>query len=332
MSELIKIIMLGGQGSGKTCYMLAMYAAMQMGKHGFTITTINQDESVRLNELWERLVRTQGRDRWPSGTNQIHNYTFEFTEGLDSKIRFDWLDYRGDAMSEAATSDEITELRNQILQSSGLFLCISGEYLRETITDSNLAEVIVKTKARFMTDYMIRYGSNIRRQERQYFPIIITISKYDLCGHRPHLELIEDIKHIFSPLFTSESYWYLMVCPVTLGRDLANNKDRGGIFPQNIHFPLIFALYCKLGQMGKSERAILQENEEILEDLLDRNSFMRWIQRNKITELQNEIDRNKASLIKINNLMRRIVKELSDTNAKIYHSGLEVDFSIQNKS
>ncbi len=324
MNEKIKIIMLGGTGSGKTCYMLAMYAAMQMGKHGFTISTVDQDENVRLNNLWENLIGTQGRDRWPEGTIQIKNYIFEFTEGLDSSIRFEWLDYRGGAMSEEATSNDVAELRRHIAESSGFFLCVSGEDLKSRITDNNLVEIMVKTKARFMTDYLVKHGKNILREDRQYFPIIITITKYDLCRHRTHSELIEDIKQIFPPLFNLHSHWFVMICPVTLGKSLAENEDRGKIFPENIHFPLIFALYCKLAKIAKTQHQILNESNEMIDNLEAQDALMRFLRHRKIMYLDNKIQRIETNLEKIDNLLMRIIKELNDTEANIYFNGEEV--------
>ncbi|MDF5711445.1 MAG: hypothetical protein PUP90_28160 [Nostoc sp. S4] len=327
MNEKIKIIMLGGTGSGKTCYMLAMYAAMQMGRHGFTISTVDPDENVRLNNLWENLIGTQGRDRWPEGTIEIKNYIFEFTEGLNSSIIFEWLDYRGGAMSEEATNNEVAELRRHIAESSGFFLCISGEDLRYPITDNSLVEVMVKTKARFMTDYLVQHGKNISREDRQYFPVIITITKFDLCYHRTHSELIEDIKRIFPPLFNLNSHWFVMICPVTLGISLAQNGDTGKIFPQNIHFPLIFALYCQLAKIGKLKEERLNEDKEIIDDWFEQNFFIRLFQSRKnreISDLENKIEEIENSLGKIDNLLMRIVKELNDTEANIYFNGTEV--------
>ncbi len=322
--------MLGDSGSGKTCYMLAMYAAMQMGDHGFTITTVDPDENVRLNNLWANLISTVGSRRWPDKTNQMKTYKFEFSEGLDSSIRFEWLDYRGGALSQESASDsDIVELRNQILQSSGLFFCISGEHLREKITAGSLPKVIVESKARFMTDYLVHLRKRVKREERQYFPIIITVSKYDLCYDRPKEELLEDIKKVFKPVFAEHTHWLVMICPVSLGKGLAFDKHSSKIIPKNLHLPLIFALYCKLGEIRKRQNEMYKNNDEILDKLLNSSAFTRIAQGSKIANLEKKLENIDKYREQINHLMKRIVVELKKQNADIYYNGQEIDFNFK---
>lgn len=325
--ERRKMIMLGGSGCGKTCYMLAMYGAMRVGRHGFAITT-NPDENVRLNKSWDDLNLIKGRDRWPEGTVGIKNYSFELSSGLESILRFtkfDWLDYRGGAMSEEGTIQEVAVLRQHIADSSGFFLCISGEHLREPVTNYNVVEIMSRSQSNLMTNYLIQHGRNIPREKREYFPIIITITKYDLCCSRDHDELIKDVKQIFPALFTPNSNWLVMICPVTLGTSLANNKDEANLFPQNIHFPLIFAVYCMLKEICEKQVEIVSNKEQTLKNFLAAHPLIQWINRGKISKLEAEIKKIDSDLDKVGELIDQIKEELNDSDANIYFNGRQLD-------
>ena len=313
---------------------------MQFGSHGFTITAVDPiisdkknaprtiDENVRLNALWATIVNESGKQRWPLGDDQIRIYNFEFSEGLDSKIKFEWVDYRGAAMSEEYNKLEVQELKQHFLQSSGVFLCISGEYLKEKITERNIARIVVDTKANFMLKYLVDFGKQIQKEKRQFFPIIITISQYDRCYQRANEELIEDIKKIFPPLFIENAYWNVMICPVSLGKELALNPDYGRIVPKNVDIPIIFALYCKLGQIRKSQDQEYRKNLAILDDLEESNSFIRWIRwigSDKIRNIKKELKKNEDEIEISKDLMKRIVEELTNTEATTYFNGQETD-------
>jgi GTPase SAR1 family protein len=330
MHQQIKIIMLGDRASGKTCYILAMYEAMQFGTHGFAVTTVDPDQGVKLSNLWKTLVNESGNNRWPDKTNQISIYKFEFSEGLDSKLEFEWVDYRGGAMSEESSERDVQELKKQVLQSSGVFLCISGEHLKEKITDGNKFKISVDTKAKFMIKYLVDFGKEISREERQFSPIIITISQYDLCHKRAKEELIEDIKKIFPPLFIENAYWNVMICPVSLGKELAENPDYGRISPKNVDLPVMFALYCKIGQLRKSQDQEYQKNLAILDDFEESNSFIRWMRRigsHKIRNIKKELKKNEDEIAISKNLMKRIVEELTNREATTYFNGQESDWN-----
>ena len=48
--QKFKITMLGTAAAGKTCYMLGMYARMQMGIEGFTLRAVDLDQEIELTD------------------------------------------------------------------------------------------------------------------------------------------------------------------------------------------------------------------------------------------------------------------------------------------
>ena len=99
--EDIKITMLGTTGAGKTSYLLGMYAVMQTGVQGFTLSAKDIDMDLDLTERWEQLISLEGEDRWPApNAAATEHYAFDFSYGFRPLIGFEWLDYRGLALSD----------------------------------------------------------------------------------------------------------------------------------------------------------------------------------------------------------------------------------------
>ena len=241
MSEKIKIVMLGDLSSGKTCFMLGMYAAIQNGSK-FSLKATDPDEGVEMATLWSTIVGESGEERWPRGTDTPQIYNFELCYAYKSLIEFEWLDYRGGSMLDISSDDNVRTLRNYAAESNGLFFCISGKYLKEPVTEANLQKVAMKSKANLMGKYLEYLSINNRRQTRKKtFPIVIMVTKYDYCYNRSKRELMEDVKKMFPPLFAPNSDWLVMICPVTLGKKLANNRENNGqIEPKNLDIPVAF--------------------------------------------------------------------------------------------
>lgn len=311
MSDKIKITMLGGTGSGKTCYMLGMYAGMQMSMHGFSLSTTDQDIGVALDAKWEKITHNTGEDRWPRKSFESENYAFNLNYAFNPIIGFEWLDYRGNAMSDKSTDDDdVEELRKQILESSCLFLCVSGEYLSEKVNKRNFANLLDKTKVNRMGRYISYLSENLPNKNREQFPIVILITKCDYCiDIRSKEELIEDIKKLFTPLFVKKSGWLLMICPVSLGEDLAQDKDRGVIAPKFLHLPVIFALFSALRSSALQD---LRQSKQ--------SKIMQWISSKIIKWISNrEIPRSNRSM-KISKHFREkmapLVRELRKAERK----------------
>lgn len=260
MLKDIKIAMLGTTGSGKTSYLLAMYAMMQTGVKGFTLSARDMDMDLDLVERWEHLIDVEAEDRWPlSNAAAIENYSFNFSYGFRPIMSFDWLDYRGLALSDRSNQQDVQALCNYLIDCSCLFLCISGEHLQSRVTPA----IVRQIKSDRMNQFIQQVISNNRQPTTDRpFPIVILITKYDLCHHREKQAVIEDIKRIFQALFTPNSGWLVMICPVSLGKELGQDIDRGAIVPVNVHLPVVFAIYSQLRAYGvrlQTERLRLDE-------------------------------------------------------------------------
>ena len=327
MSEKIKILMLGDSSSGKTCFMLGMYAAIQNGSK-FSLKATDPDEGVEMATLWSTIVGESGEERWPRGTDTPQIYNFELCYAYKSLIEFEWLDYRGGSMLDISSDDNVRTLRNYAAESNGLFFCISGKDLREPVTEANLQNIAIKSKANLMGQYLQYLNINRRPARKKSFPIIIMVTKYDYCYHRNKRELMEDVKKMFPPLFAPNSDWLVMICPVTLGKELAKNSDNGKIEPKNLEIPVAFVLYCILTEQARIQDEKFTEIDDQLE-VLESNLFNRWINRRKIKRLNESLRQAEMQLqktIEMINVLAREQEDLSSTD--IYLSGKKIQIDL----
>ena len=325
MSEKIKILMLGDSRSGKTCFMLGMYAAIQNGSK-FSLKATDPDKGIRLTALWSAIVDNSGIKRWPPGTDTPQIYNFELCYAYKPLMEFEWLDYRGGSMLDISSDDNVT-LRDYATESNGLFFCISGQYLREPVTEANLQNIAIKSKANLMGQYLQYLNINRRPARKKSFPIIIMVTKYDYCYHRNKRELMEDVKKMFPPLFATDSDWLVMICPITLGKELAEDSDNGKIEPKNLDIPVAFVLYCILTEQARIQDEKFTEIDDQLE-VLESNLFNRWINRRKIKRLNESLRQAEMQFKKTIEMINVLAREQDLSSTDIYLSGKKIQIDL----
>ncbi|MBC1238347.1 TRAFAC clade GTPase domain-containing protein [Nostoc sp. 2RC] len=332
MAAEAKITMLGLSGAGKTCYMLGLYATMQLGLQGFTLATTDMDEDLRLTSLWEKMVDEEGEDRWPPPTgSEPYQYEFDFSYGMRPLISFDWLDYRGGAMQSTSTQEDYKILLNRLRESSCVFLCVSGEYLREEISsDTQLGLIKRKAGISRMNIFLTDLTKNLKDSQRP-FPIVIVITKYDQCAERAQdkisrEKLFDDIKKMFNTLFTPSKDWLVMLCPVSLGKELGKDSLTGKIDPKNLHLPLVFALYAKLREYAMTEQEKVNEAKIRLDTLRNGNWFQRLFTGDDQRAAESSLGNYQNQLQEIQQRMALLAQEL--TNAQIFLGGKEQQVDV----
>jgi hypothetical protein len=313
-NENITITMLGTTGSGKTCFMVGMYAVMQLGVHGFTLSAQDSDEDIDLSDKWEQLLEG-GEDRYPRATDQTHDYAFDFSYGFRKLMGFEWLDYRGAALKEKSTQADVQKLKENLLGSSCIFLCISGEDL---VNPSQILALAKKTKADRMNQYLSQLEKPV--------PVVIAITKYDYCIHRDKNDIFKDIQQLFGALFTKGGEWLVMICPVSLGKALATDTNEGIIEPVNLHLPLAFAIYSKYCQQISQRRNEENSLSRDLKDLKEKNFIMRWLKSEEIQQKDNALKRTQQQTNELQEKMRLLASELG--RVPVYLNGEETEIDL----
>ena len=321
--EDIKTTILGTTGSGKTSYLLGMYAVMQTGVQGFTLSARDMDVGLDLIERWEQLLSIKGEDRWPApNAGTMDHYTFDFSYGFRAIEGLEWVDYRGLALSDRSSQQDVHDLANYLSQSKCLFLCISGEYLTDKITPNTVREIKSDRMNQFIQQYI---SNNHNPTKEQPFPIAIIITKYDLCHHRDKQAVIEDIRKLFQALFTPDSGWLVMICPVSLGKELCEDPDTGNIVPVNNHLPIVFAVYSQLRTYGIE---LKEKRDDINKRLNDshKNTLVKMLKSQEIKQDNEQLKTIDQEISTVEENMQLLAKELQQVS--IFLNGSEVTVGV----
>ena len=323
--EDIKITMLGTTGSGKTSYLLGMYAIMQTGIQGFTLSAKDMDLDLELTERWEKLISVTGEDRWPiPNAATMEHYSFNFNYGFHPLIGFEWLDYRGLALSDRSTEQDVKDLVEYLSQSQCLFLCLSGEHLIEPITASTVREI----KSDRMNQFIQQYISQTKQPTNQNpFPVAIVISKYDLCHHRDREAIIADVQKLFQALFTPNTGWLTMICPVSLGKELCHDLANGEIVPVNVHLPVVFAVYARLRAYGIQLKAQRDRVNSSIDAIKQANLLMQLLKNKELDEYLAELATCTTEIATVEENMKLLSQELQQVS--LYFSGSEVTADVR---
>ncbi|MFB2891587.1 CHAT domain-containing protein [Aerosakkonemataceae cyanobacterium BLCC-F50] len=294
----IKFTMLGTTGAGKTCYLIGMYAFMQTGISGFSLSSKELDIDLEIDELCKRLNTFKGEEWWPlPNSAEVKNYGFNFNHSYRPIISFDWLDYRGGAISDRSTEPDVQKLVEHISDSSCLFLCISGEDLCKKVDYST----VIRIQSNRINHFIVKIGSKYKPNCNQPFPVVIVITKSDLCIQHSQQQLIEDIQQLFPILFAPKSPWLVMICFVSLITPDMNNLPTQLL---NLHKPLFFAVYFNLKTLVSQIKSQINDiRRELNPVLLKFNFFKDSIKKiqyqkkyNKLRELEEEIAELKQNM------------------------------------
>lgn len=329
------ITMIGLQGSGKTCYLYAMYAKMAFGVNGFTFMPVDYDKSLDLEEGWNQIVTNR---KWPPGNVESFDYEFQCSYALRPLIGFMWHDYRGGLLKERTEEREM--LFNHLQSSSVLILCISAETVLAIVDNNSDADSELRIYNLVLNDF--------RRKRNQTVPVAITIMKADLISKDVLAKGIEIIRErCLSTLFKPDEPWLIMFTWVSLGSNLANTDDdkiSGCIQPTNIHVPVMFGIYSVFNRALseiKTSRKDLHGNLNTAESTLGseeaKNVFQKFLRRGRRESLDSQVGELKRQLGEMNQNfskleadLHRVVQELNDEVCRVFWGGEEMDIRTGN--
>jgi GTPase SAR1 family protein len=218
-----KVGMLGHTASGKTCFMYGMYYAFSIFETKLPFTLHNEDEreDAMMREIWEQI---EDGFRPPGNDVDIITYKFQLRGDLNRPlIDIAWIDYRGGALQAQPTQEEERALRDQLVGSDCLFLCVESKTLQSD-----------KAKDR---NKIGRFGTLTK--DLPTVPLVILVTKadeFDFSGQVPGSAraeakppasgsgptplpaidpMIEDlVRGKFYPWFEQDRS--IMICPVTI--------------------------------------------------------------------------------------------------------------------
>lgn len=152
--------------------------------------------------------------------------------------------------------------------------------------------------------------------------VVIVITKHDLCSHRPAEEILSEVRELFSVFFATGAKWLVMVCPVSLGEEIAIDPTGGEIQPKNVHLPVLFAMYADL---LRKTWALNSNREENMEELnrLESNFVSRWIQKSSIARKKEDLEYVNNNLSNIQSKLLVLANQFENTEIRLFFNGKE---------
>lgn len=308
-----KITMIGVSGSGKTCFIYAMYDFMSIPRNGFSFTAANLDQDLDLQDGWYQITEEH---RWPEHNTNTINYDFHVQFNTKSILQFSWCDYRGGATSDRSTEQDKQDLMERVHQSSCLIISIGADTIKEILAGNQSKARELKILNGIIHNYEI---NNNRR-----VPIIFALTKADLYTREEQGKLIDLIKFYFQNIFLPHSGWLAAIVPVTLGSFPSGDNTgdiEGVIEPKNIQVPVMFFV-----------SSVLHEKAENIKNKLDRINK----DRNQY-KVQANNARNQGWFSKIWNGDRyqaatRNIQNLNDEEQNVLNSLSEIENTLASMS
>jgi Double-GTPase 2 len=239
----ITITMLGDESSGKTMYLLGLYAVMSAGLDGYTLHARDLNLDLDLTEAWDALVEKGER---PPLTNEPKPYPLAFRQGFTRLIDINWLDYRGGTMTSREEPENTQELVAQLARSDSIYLTVDGSKLVGGVREENILDMRRATRANRMLTLWHQAA-----EERGGPPpsTVVLITKADLLiadAASPSAaldEAVDSVRLLLPAAFHQGTT--TMVCPVTLG-DLGDPEggriDPAKVSPRWVQKPIVFSL------------------------------------------------------------------------------------------
>ena len=318
-----KVTIIGYTGSGKTTYLIGMYAAMSgFGQQGYSLTA-GRDEELRLNDLWDRMQE----GHFPAANNLSESYEFCLSKGFEPVTHFTWLDYPGGLLDKSVGNDR-EKLSQYIESSDTLFLVFDGEVFKSGDLCPSDYERRLKNKLKNAREIkrVISEVGILSSKGICIPPICVILTKSDLiCEGRSENE-IPEIYRIVKKVMLSEMKSLfenraVYISCVSLGSE--KDIQMYGPEPMCVEEPIAFAVM----NIALSQMEALSGLKGDASKTLDkkRNWFTRWLDKEEIESARKEYNefsskgkqwtRNALDLL---NLFP------ADTN--IYVNGLPEDF------
>lgn len=340
----VSILMLGGTKSGKTSFTLGMYADMRRGRQGVTLSAPSETD-LFLTDSWKRLIRGGGEEtRFPSPTAEVIRTEISLLYAFRRFMTFSWVDYPGASLSrEKAALYEGFDLEEEVRKSQTIFICLPGDQLIKYIRSGD--NEIDALNIPELNHLLASIGERVENVEDRP-AIVVVVTKYDLFlnsmltsgnslkdglrnlgisegnGGPPELHslcvLEATVISLLHPLFAEDCGFNVMICPVTLGMELARDPDNGTVDMRDTHHPFLFSYieYARTALL-QYERA-RRTNQARLSELSGR--VLRIFLKDEIADAREGVERARERMEHMDK-RRMLIQKLLPPNVILYRDG-----------
>lgn len=334
----INITMIGGSGSGKTTYMLAMYEDMRYGYGGFNFAATDPDIDQRFSMEWEEMEILGERRKWPPLSTEAVPFDFDLLFAFERFLTFRWLDYPGGNVLIRNSSTEIAEeLKDQISRSVCVLIVVPGDQLFEFGAEREPPNKL-KRKMHIADINRLLMFMRSNFTDDDVPSVVLLVTKSDLFDRRfgedseklginstRKEHLVECLKKVYPQVLTESSRIHTLICPVTLGRDLAydgtQGLQKGEIDPKWVHLPVLFAYseYAKRLRRGFND---LKDGYYDDRHKIGNNAIKRWWNNDEISDIDKKIKEVGERLNIIEDRLR-VIDDAMPQDIVVYRNGVE---------
>jgi hypothetical protein len=303
------ITMLGQSGSGKTTYIVGMYAQLVHGFRGCFLHTPDQDAGV---EMVDQLTKLRAGEL-PELTLEKpipHDYVLRSAEG---QFALDLTDYRGGApfgLARGNDTGDTAQLRRRLGDSHSIFVALDSTHFLKPLHPGRLQAVRQATGADLFADLISKAVADRQRQGCLPPSVAVLLTKADLLDGRPGSvgrdwdELEAEVRQVLGAAFQPDVD--ATIIPVSVGGFGAPLDGQSPAVTLNLNAladPLIFAAggFLKVRQAAVQRQyqhalGISQAAGKDLAELYTGGPILRWIRRKKIAAAEEDVARTLATV------------------------------------
>jgi hypothetical protein len=301
-SSTTVVTMLGISGSGKTTYIVGMYAQLVQGFRGCYMHTPDHDAG---KEMIDQLAKLRDGDLPEHTLDKAipHDYVLRSDEG---QFALDLADYRGGAPFDLIRGNDhgdTAQLLRRLSGSHSIFVTLDSTHFLEPITPDRLHAVRQSAGADRFSDLISKAVAD--KQQRGLSPpsIAVLVTKADLFYRRPGTmardwdDVMGEVREVLGGAF--QPGVDTRIIPVSVGEFGAPEEGHSPGLTIQLHAladPVIFAA----GTFLKAQQATVQQHyrqavestdaaRRALGELTTGGPIIRWFRRNKIAAADGEV-------------------------------------------
>jgi hypothetical protein len=335
----ITVTMLGATRSGKSTFMLGMYAMLAGGIHGYFAHAAH-DEHLQLIDQWDRLY-DEGKLPPPTA-ERPRDYRFTFMRDIEELLNIDWLDYRGGALSDTASTADTAQLLTRMAESDSVYLVLDGTKVARWVRLLYEAAVAhgplpetgqIRREMRIedMTSMLMQAIRQRREAGKRPPSLVVVITKMDTLtsisqlGEDETIGLIRDyLQDLLGAAYAAGVTTLLQPVQLgTFGTTTVDVVDRDSVAPRDLHKPFIFTYLTYLRdridednrrlETVQSQRLSVENELQVLRSRLISSVFRRS-RLDQLTRRQNglaaDTERLRSSLHEMQERVRQLAPDL----------------------
>lgn len=326
----IRITMLGTTGVGKTTFLTAMYHELgEVGRNGFKLRA-QRNAHIVLSRNWKELVQSH---TWPKPNADYSEFHFELRHQDISIKEFDFVDYRGGAITDLEEAEHYKKLSNDVERSDGLLILGDSWYIANQTADVANAQNEIGTIQWFLEEFLIKH-------KHKKLIIGIVLTKIDLVKPEQYEEFKSRCNSVFKNLidlakkkkkqlrisFIPISVVGINTCKVeisqTKGRlptidcELVNDPA-----PVNVHWPILYCIAKSIEfRIDALNEVLALKKDELIDVQVNKSGVMDYLSAIfngealpyfKADQIYKEIENQKNEMSLLQAKVYSLVKEIN---------------------